>query len=85
MGLKVTIVWNDNLKTGITVIDEQHQSLFELIGKLDLSKEEEESLFYEILVDFQRYISVHFKTEEEYMKYTEYPAYQDHKNKSRDN
>lgn len=72
------LLWNDKLRTGITVIDDQHQSLFKLIEKLDLSKEDE-SIFYEVLVAFQRYISVHFESEEEYMKYAEYPDYKHHK------
>lgn len=74
----MTIVWNDNLKTGISKIDEQHKALFETANKLEKSKEEE-GLFYSVLSDLKEYIYLHFKTEEEYMRYTDYPEYEAHK------
>lgn len=74
----MTIEWNDNLKTGISKIDEQHKALFETAIKLDKSKEDE-SLFYSVLSDLKEYIYLHFSTEEEYMRYTDYPDYESHK------
>lgn len=74
----MTIIWNDNLKTGISSIDEQHKSLFETANKLEKSKESED-IFSEVLIELQTYIANHFKTEEEYMRYTGYPCYDAHK------
>lgn len=74
----MAIVWNDNLKTGISSIDEQHQSLFETANRLEKSKDDE-SIFYRVLSDLQEYIFLHFKTEEEYMRYTGYLEYEEHK------
>lgn len=73
------IQWNDNLKTGISTIDEQHQKLFETANKLEECKHTEE-FFYEVVIALNQYISEHFKTEEEYMRLTEYPEYESHKN-----
>lgn len=74
----MTIVWNDNLKTGIAIIDEQHQLLFETINKLNQFKEKKDN-FHEILFDLQAYVSVHFNTEETYMKCLHYSDYDNHK------
>lgn len=74
----LVIIWNDNLKTGILSIDEQHQELFETINKLEKCKTSE-SIFYKVLSDLNRYISVHFVTEEDYMKHTGYPKFKVHK------
>ena len=75
----MTISWNDNLKTGIHDIDEQHQQLFETINKLEKFKESNIGL-KDVLVELQTYMLRHFKTEEEYMRYTNYPDYTAHKN-----
>lgn len=74
----MTIIWSDNLKTGISIIDEQHQLLFDTINKLKEFKNTKEN-FYEILFDLQNYVSVHFHTEETYMKHFCYPNYNNHK------
>lgn len=72
------IEWNENLKTGILIIDQQHQSLFELINKLNEFKATKKG-FYEILLELQTYASTHFSTEEEYMRYMKYPDFNHHK------
>lgn len=74
----MSISWNKNLETGISVIDEQHKTLFESIGKLDSCKDSK-SEFYELLINLQSYISVHFSTEEDYMRYSDYPDFVSHK------
>lgn len=74
----MTIVWNDNLRTGIAIIDEQHEELFVTINKLEACKSSENN-FYHVLSDLNRYVSLHFKTEEDYMKHTNYPNYTQHK------
>jgi len=74
----VTIIWDDNLKTGISIIDDQHQSLFAAINKLN-SFNSDKALFLEALVELQIYVFYHFKTEEDYMVYVNYPEFQSHK------
>lgn len=74
----MTITWNDNLRTGIAIIDEQHEELFVTINKLEACKISENN-FYQVLSDLNRYVSVHFITEEDYMKHTNYPNYGQHK------
>lgn len=78
MRLNVAIIWDDNLKTGISIIDEQHQDLFALINNLDKFTDIKEN-FDEALIELQTYVSMHFKTEEEYMQYMGYPGYEYHK------
>lgn len=74
----MALEWNDNLKTGISVIDEQHQELFKMINKLERFIQDKAN-FLEALIDLQTYSSVHFKTEEDYMNYTNYPDLEHHK------
>lgn len=71
-------MWNEDLRTGIADIDEQHKSLFETIDKLSNCCSNK-AQFYEALIELQTYVSVHFKTEEKYMRYLDYPDYQEHK------
>lgn len=74
----MTIIFGDDLKTGISVIDEQHQELFKIVNELDRFVNSKES-FLEALIDLQTYVSFHFDTEEDYMKITNYPGYISHK------
>lgn len=78
MGTNMTIIWNENLRTRIPTIDEQHQLLFELINKLNKFKTTKKD-FYEVLFDLQAYVSVHFQTEEKYMECLSYPGLANHK------
>lgn len=74
----MTIQWNKELETGISIIDEQHEKLFELINNIDKFKGEKES-FTEALLALQTYVATHFNTEEEYMRCMDYPDYKKHK------
>lgn len=72
------IQWSDNLKTGIAVIDEQHQQLFDMISNLDRFITSKDT-FLVAIIALQTYVSTHFKTEEDYMKCVNYPDYENHK------
>lgn len=74
----MTIVWNDDLKTGIDVIDYQHKLLFETINKLHDSQKNK-TIFFQVLVELLVYISEHFQTEENFMKTSGYADYVVHK------
>jgi len=72
------IEWNDNLKTGIPVIDSQHQELLVLMNRLGRLRCGREN-FLEAIVELQEYGNIHFKTEEEYMLRLKYPDCEEHK------
>jgi hemerythrin len=72
------IKWGDELKTGIAVIDEQHQFIVEALSGVETTKLNKEKLF-QLLLDLQAYLSVHFDVEEDYMKETNYSGYESHK------
>ena len=66
-------VFTDKFKTGITMIDEEHKTLFEIIGKIYKTIETELvhdkfDLILDILDELKDYTSVHFTDEENYMK-----------------
>ena len=69
------IEWNENLNTDIPEIDEQHKTLFENINKLsDVYNDEfNKDLVWNIVLSIEEYISIHFYTEEKYMKEYSYP------------
>jgi len=63
------VVWDESYRVDIKEIDNQHEFLFEVIYKLDLAVERQESMstvtaLLETLVDYTDY---HFKAEERYL------------------
>lgn len=72
------IIWGDELKTGIPLIDDQHKFIVEALSGLRISKLKGAELF-QLLSDLQTYLSSHFELEEKYMKETNYPEYTIHK------
>jgi len=63
------VVWDENHSVDIEEIDNQHELLFEVIYKLDLAVERQESMatittLLEALIDYTDYL---FKTEEKYL------------------
>jgi len=70
--------WNDALKTGVYVIDEQHEKLVELINKVyeihHAENPKSEDLL-RIIYELAEYTKYHFSTEEKLMKeYGYYPG-----------
>ncbi len=66
-------VFTDKFKTGIAMIDEEHKTLFDIIGKIYKAIEVELvhdkfDLILDILGELKEYTSVHFADEENYMK-----------------
>lgn len=66
-------VFTDKFKTGIAMIDEEHKTLFDIIGKIYEAIEVELvhdkfDLILDILDELKEYTSVHFADEENYMK-----------------
>jgi hemerythrin len=72
------IEWNDDLKTGIPIIDEQHQELIVMLNRLGRLKCGKDC-FLDALTELQEYVNTHFKTEEDYMVLINYHEYNEHK------
>lgn len=72
------IEWNDNLKTGIPIIDEQHQEFLVMLNRLGRFRCGSES-FSDTLKELQDFVETHFKDEEDYMVSSQYPKYDEHK------
>ena len=66
-------VFTDKFKTGITIVDEEHQTLFNIIGKIyktiDVELVHDKfDLILDILDELKEYTCVHFADEENYMQ-----------------
>lgn len=72
------IEWNDSLKSGISVIDEQHQDLIIMLNRLHRLRCGKEC-FYDAFSELENYANIHFKTEEDIMISLNYPEYKTHK------
>ncbi len=73
--------WSDKFSVGISIIDEEHKKLFDILNKVIVAKEHNgnpEEL-WEVLSEMTNYAHTHFRTEETYMKEFNYPEYQNHK------
>ncbi|MDH5478847.1 MAG: bacteriohemerythrin [Nitrospinota bacterium] len=73
--------WNNSFSVGISIIDNQHKTLFGLINKLNDGIQEHKSRegLGEILKETIDYASEHFKTEEDLMREHRFPDLQRHK------
>lgn len=76
------IKWNEKYSVNISLIDEQHKKLFELINKANIVEELNNNTkdVLEILDEMTEYALKHFETEEHYMKEFNFPDYQAHRN-----
>jgi len=74
------IEWTPELSVNHSIIDEQHQELFNKFNKLlnYIGNEQEEGEL-EILNFLETYVVTHFETEETVMKQVDYPGYAAHK------
>ncbi|MBX0925526.1 hemerythrin family protein [Campylobacter jejuni] len=78
---KLIPTWNEKYSIHDTMIDIQHQKLFELAGKVESAvykfvKREE---LKEILTELFNYMKEHFDNEEQYMQEIHYPYLNEHK------
>ncbi|EAL7707005.1 hemerythrin family non-heme iron protein, partial [Campylobacter jejuni] len=78
---KLIPTWNEKYSIHDTMIDIQHQKLFELAGKVESAvykfvKREE---LKEILTELFNYMKEHFDNEEQYMQEIHYPCLNEHK------
>ena len=75
--------WNDRFLLGISLIDEQHESLIGFANKLYLAcfkdKDTGNKLFIQIAHDVIEYARYHFHTEEKMMLLVDYCGFENHK------
>ncbi len=74
--------WNDKYSLNISLIDEQHKKLFEIINKAIIAEKNSKVAndVLGILDEMTEYALKHFETEERYMKEFNFPEYQAHRN-----
>lgn len=75
------IKWNEDLKTGIPSIDDQHHNLIKLINKLHsgLMKGDSYEIFGEVLTQLLDYTNYHFQYEEKLFAQIKYEYEEEHK------
>jgi hemerythrin len=77
------VKWSDTYSTGVTLIDEQHKGLLDLINDLfnhvtgDEAKER--AYFQAVIQQAVQYVKFHFATEEKYMTSIGFRGFADHK------
>lgn len=79
----MVLKWNDTLKTGVQDLDEQHQSLVEIVNRLNdalaTGREDRRKAVGVILSELLDYTITHFRCEEGYMESIGFPQLEDHK------
>ncbi len=80
------IKWDEKYSVGISIIDEEHKKLFEILNKAFFANRHNDNPkeIREILREMSKYARRHFATEEAYMKKFNLPEYHDHKEEHRD-
>ena len=77
------VKWSDSYSTGVSLIDEQHKGLLDLINDLfnHVSGDEakERVYFKEVIEQAVQYVKFHFATEEKYMTTINFLGYIEHK------
>ncbi|MCE1255553.1 MAG: bacteriohemerythrin [Anaerolineae bacterium] len=80
------IDWSDKLSVKISVIDEQHKKLIEIINDLydAMQKGKGKDVLEDVFARLVEYVKTHFKTEEKLMAEYDYPDRKDHETKHND-
>ncbi len=78
--MDIEVNWLSKYNIGIKGIDEQHKELFELSNSFfKLTEDDSVKEFKKYVNEFNKYMAVHFKDEEQYMESIGYPELQKHK------
>ncbi len=74
------IAWDEGLKVGDEMIDEQHRMLISRLNDLSkaLDQHQEGALVLKTLDFLSKYTNFHFSEEEKKMTETKYPHYEEH-------
>lgn len=75
------IEWEDKYSVGVSIIDEEHKKLIDIINNVIAAKQHNnnQNELLKTLNEMVEYANTHFKTEETYMIKFRYPEYQYHK------
>jgi len=73
--------WNDRYKTGLILIDEQHQTLFEFINSLNVTINSEKGKYFldGVLKELLEFVFHHFNIEEGLITKYKYPDFRLHR------
>ncbi len=72
------IDWSQSLETGNPDLDTDHRTLVDIINRLELPADHNDSEIGKILCDLIDYVIVHFGREEELMRRYRYPSVDTH-------
>ncbi len=71
--------WTEDLRTGVDVIDEQHQGIFSWFNELKQATDERRTLFAAYVVTrLGQYVREHFAIEETLLREKGYPRFEEH-------
>ena len=75
------VQWNDSYSVGVEEIDNDHKKLLGLINKLQTAAHysSDEAMIDSILNDLVDYTKYHFSKEEDMLKQSDYPHFNEHK------
>lgn len=78
----MAIEWTEDLAVGSKEIDDQHKELFRMINQMleACNQGKGKEVLEEILGFLEKYVVIHFGTEERLMQQYNYPDYSGHKN-----
>lgn len=84
------IEWDNTYSVGISIIDEEHKKLIDIMNKVAVTKryngnpEEVQGELLEVLSEMKNYAFTHFANEETYMKEFNCSEYHSHKKEHQD-
>ena len=71
--------WTEDLRTGVDVVDEQHQGIFSWFNELKQATDERRTLFAAYVVTrLGQYVREHFAIEESLLREKGYPRIEEH-------
>lgn len=73
------IKWTPYLSLNHTVIDEQHQKLFDIVNQLIKNVNIDQAFIEKTLIELKTYSEFHFEEEEAILANRNYPGLEDHK------
>lgn len=73
------IEWTTNLSTGVALLDDQHQAIFQLLAEVESAALDERTLFGAyVITRLKHHVDEHFSAEETLMKAAHYPDLAEH-------
>nr|WP_321514032.1 bacteriohemerythrin [uncultured Pseudodesulfovibrio sp.] len=71
--------WDETMSVGVIELDRQHQTLVALINESYEAIQRQDEQFLATLIDrMQAYATIHFETEEKYLRENGFPYLEDH-------